>query len=638
MDILKHERERFSETKRFVELEMSRIDRRFEEGVQAGDDASEESVRAMLERRWRVLSLVMDNPYFARIDFHENEKPSPNELYLGKTTIMDENKRVRAVDWRAPVASLYYENRPGLAKYLCPEGTIEGELLLKRQFTCADGKLVSYDDIDITSDDELLRPYLTMASDVRLKNIIATIQAEQNRVIRADLGRDMIVQGSAGSGKTTVALHRIAYFVYTWAERFTPDRFMILAPNNFFLQYIAPVLPDLGVEDVMQWTFDDMFRTITGIKSPVEDPVAGLTSVMAGASPEERSYKCSLACRKDLDASVSEWEASNLPMAPLIVGITEVYPCGAIAELYRRQSPTLPIVTRVKDVKKQLDALVRDMSGGKASVRNLLAPMLKPNVPELYGKFLNTPKPKLTWEDLPPLLYLYHKLYGAADRMTRHIIIDEAQDFSPFAFSLLREIYPNAAFTVFGDLAQGIFPYRGVQSWEAINADIFKGQSLMAKLKKSYRTTIEIMEAAGKVLSDKNLAGEAFVRHGAPVDFKVALAPKEWQSIIAESAGKYSRHRQVAVITRTPSGCAALGRFLKAPVVTGKDEPLPKGLCVIPSALSKGLEFDAVIIADAESYTQSDDKLLYVAMTRAMHELTVIGLGSLGKLFDDSKE
>ncbi len=634
METLVYEQKRFADTKRFVELEMERIDRRFDEGIQAGDDASEESVRSMLERRWRVLALVRENPYFARIDFHEDGKPFSNELYLGKTTIMDADKRIRAVDWRAPVASLYYENRPGPAGYACPEGKISGELLLKRQFTSDCGELTKYDDIDITSDDELLRPYLTMASDVRLKNIIATIQAEQNRIIRADLGRDMIVQGSAGSGKTTVALHRIAYFVYTWAERFTPDRFMILAPNNFFLQYIAPVLPDLGVEDVTQWTFEDMFRTITGIKASVENPVAGLTSVMEGASFEDRAYKCSLACRESLDAFVENWELSNLPAGPLIVGITEVYPAGAVAELYGRQSSTLPIVTRVKDIKRQLEALVRDMTGGKAAVRELLSPMLRPSVLELYGKFLTISKPRLTWEDLTPLLYLYHRLYGAADRRTKHIIIDEAQDFSPFTLSTLREIYPNAAFTVFGDLAQGIFPYRGLESWESANTDIFDGHAFSAVLKKSYRTTTEIMEAAGSVLSDKSLAGEAFVRHGPPVEFKIALAPREWQGLLSESTAKYAHHKQTAVITRTPGSCAALGRILKAPVVTGKDEPLPKGLCVIPAALSKGLEFDAVIIADADSYTERDDKLLYVAMTRAMHELTVIGLGSLGALFE----
>lgn len=634
MNTLEHERERFSLTKRCVDAEMTRIDRRFAEGVQAGDEASEESVRALLERRWRILSLVRDHPYFARIDFHEDGKPSPNRLYLGKTTVMDADKRLLAVDWRAPVSSLYYESRPGRAEYDCPEGTVGGELLLKRQYAVESGELVRYDDIDITSDDELLRPYLTMASDVRLKNIIATIQSEQNRIIRADLGRDMIVQGSAGSGKTTVALHRIAYFVYTWAERFTPDRFMILAPNRFFLTYISPVLPDLGVEDVVQWTFEDMFRTITGIKAPVEDPVEGLGRVMSGEAGGSslRAHKGSMRCKEELDDFVARWAESVIPEAPLVVGISEVYPAGAVAEMYRRQPSGLPVSMRAKDVKRQLDGLTRDMSGGRAVVREMLGPLLKPNVYELYGRFLGTRKPRLTWEDLTPLLYLYHKLYGASDRQTRHIIIDEAQDFSPFTLALLREIYPAAAFTVFGDLAQGIFPYRGIRDWEQVNREVFGGAAVVSELKKSYRTTVEIMEEAGKVLSDRSLAGQAFVRHGSSVSYKVALAPKEWQNTITEEAQRLRSLGRTAVIARLPESCPALGRLLGAPVVKGKDEPLPEGLCVVPAALSKGLEFDAVLIADAHNYSAKDDRLLYVAMTRAMHELSVVGLGGLGEL------
>ena len=639
---LELERRRFEKAKGYVRAEMQNIDGRFEDGISAGDEASEESVRQLLQRRWRTLALVMESPYFARIDFDEDARPDTKRLYLGKTTVMDGERNIRVVDWRAPVASLYYENRLGRASYVCPDGEISGELTLKRQFAVSGGGLTGYDDVDITSDDELLRPYLTVASDMRLKNIIATIQSEQNRIIRADLGRHMIVQGVAGSGKTTVALHRIAYFVYTWAERFTPDRFMVLAPNGFFLRYISGVLPDLGVEDAVQTTFEDLVREKTGIKAAVEDSVAGHLAVCLADSEQSRAdygvraYKSSLEFRGELDAFLADWEKTLLPGGPLVAGGLQLMSAAELAQLYARQAVSLPIFVRLGDIKKQLERATRDHIGARAAIREWLRIPPKSKVIELYKSFLNVQKFKPTWEDLTPLLYICHRLHGAFDRKCRHIIIDEAQDFSLFSLSLLREIYPNASFTIFGDMAQGIFPYRGLDSWESVNEACYGGEAGTAVLKKSYRTTVEIMEAAGSVMRyiPGVEPGEAVVRHGEAVRYVVAVAPKEHKHNITEALERYEAHPNVAVICKSPARCASVSDMLGGAykVVTSHDERHDGGVCIIPAALSKGLEFDAVIIADAESYTERDARLLYVAMTRAMHSLTVLGLGSLGIL------
>lgn len=186
-------------------------------------------------------------PYFARIDFKQDNLKQSNkeEIYIGKATIFDDDSNVAVVDWRAPIASIYYDGKIGKTKYECPEGIIEGELSLKRQYTIENGKLINYRDVDITTNDEMLQDCLNEKSDKRLKNIVSTIQSEQNQIIRANMFKPLIVQGVAGSGKTTVALHRIAYLVYTYKENFKADDFLILAPNKFFLDYISNVLPDL---------------------------------------------------------------------------------------------------------------------------------------------------------------------------------------------------------------------------------------------------------------------------------------------------------------------------------------------------------------------------------------------------------
>ncbi len=642
---LNDEQSRFHTTIDCVAREMSRIDKRFDEGIEAGDAASEESVRQMLESRWRMLAKIKNAPYFARIDFRETvNNPShstmPASIYLGKTSIHDENGVLYAVDWRAPISTLYYENRIGRASYHCPEGEILGELLLKRQYTIENSQLLCYDDIDITSDDELLRPYLSVSSDTRLKNIIATIQSEQNRIIRSDLGKHLIVQGVAGSGKTTVALHRIAYFVYTWQNRFKPEQYMILAPNGFFLSYIAPVLPDLGVENVPQLTFEELTLSLCSLTNTVEDPVANLTTIMeseASAAEELlriKSYKCSLQCRADLDEFIRRFEENIIPDEPLEISAYTSLSALTIRQLYEKQSKTLPIITRLVSVKKMIDNAYRDYQGFKKHVTKMFQGRLKVSILALYREFLAANgilqrTTTLAWEDLAPLLHIRNCLYGAMDRHMKHVIIDEGQDFSPFGLSVLRDIYPHATFTIFGDLAQGIYHYRGISSWKNVNDAVFEGNADISILNKSYRSTIEIMQAAGKLLAKlpDYIPGEAVVRQGEPVKYMTALAPQEWVSMVSDAAKAYAQYKHVAILLKTPAACESLSKKLGLPHVTSKDGNLPDGTCILSTALSKGLEFDAVIIADAESYGEDDTKLLYVAMTRAMHSLTVIGLG-----------
>ena len=204
-----------------------------------------------------------DKPYFARIDFKEDGKEKINKCYLGKVGTTDDNNEIATVDWRAPIASIYYDSSIGKASYEAPDGNIQGELLLKRQYDIEKGELIDFRDVDIVSDDEILAPYLSVNADNRLKNIVASIQSEQNEIIREKINKNLIIQGVAGSGKTTVALHRIAYLVYNYINDIKPEQFLVVGPNKFFVNYISNVLPDLDVNNVLQLTYDEVVKKYT---------------------------------------------------------------------------------------------------------------------------------------------------------------------------------------------------------------------------------------------------------------------------------------------------------------------------------------------------------------------------------------
>ena len=219
---------------------------------------------AMLEEKFRLESQInsveraKSTPYFARIDFES--KTNNEKCYIGKLGVQDYDNNIITVDWRAPISSLYYDSNIGKCSYEAPDGLIEGNLTLKRQYTIENSKLINFNDVDTVSNDELLKPYLSVSADNRLKNIVSTIQREQNEIIREKLGKNLVIQGVAGSGKTTVALHRIAYLVYNNRDLYKPSDYMVIGPNKFFVNYISGILPDLDVNGVSEYTLEEVFE------------------------------------------------------------------------------------------------------------------------------------------------------------------------------------------------------------------------------------------------------------------------------------------------------------------------------------------------------------------------------------------
>ena len=245
-------------------------------------------------------------PYFARIDF-VSENNIKDICYIGKNGVINNDDEIITVDWRAPISSLYYDSSIGKCSYNAPDGIINGELFLKRQYEIENSKLISYTDVDVVSNDEILKPYLDINSDSRLKNIVASIQSEQNKIIREKINKNIVIQGVAGSGKTTVALHRVAYLVYNYRNIIKPEQFMIIGPNKFFINYISNVLPDLDVNNVKQFDFVELAKEF----------IAEEFDVIDTEDNESTYYKTSLKYKDVIDNYVNDLDNKVVPNTDL---------------------------------------------------------------------------------------------------------------------------------------------------------------------------------------------------------------------------------------------------------------------------------------------------------------------------------
>ena len=606
---------------------------------------------AMLEEKFRLESEInsiekaKSNPYFARIDF--KSKNFLDKCYIGKKGVTDYDNNVITVDWRAPISSLYYDSNVGECKYIAPEGIIEGILLLKRQYTIEKGKLINFNDVDTVSNDELLKPYLSVSADNRLKNIVSTIQSEQNQIIREDMYKNLVIQGVAGSGKTTVALHRIAYLVYNNRELFKSSDYMVIGPNKFFVSYISNILPDLDVNGVTQNTLDELFLTYMK-----EDFKINNSLDIIKDTDEVSYYKVSMNMKKDIDDYFEQLEI--LPNEDFIVDKIKVLDKNYIKTIYEEINKNI-----FKNIKSRINRLIlllekdiddnfsniskkyinneishKNIENFKSNINNYLKKyfvILNKKPKSIYMDILKNNgidcsylnKNQINIEDIPALMYIKYKLSGSNDFDNyRHIVIDEAQDYGEFTFYLLNKLFKNASFSIYGDLAQSLYSYRSIDNWECLEK-IFNNFQIL-KLNKSYRTTIEIMEEANKINELLNLdKAIPVIRHGKEVSY----TNKEILDLINEIK---SRYKTIAIITKTQEEAnnlyGKLKEKIKINLINSSNLNYDSDLNILPSYLSKGLEFDSVIIVGENGFDKNNKlemKLLYVSMTRALHELYI---------------
>lgn len=658
----------------------------------------------------RNLKTSVNKPYFARIDFTSDEDGKVSTVYIGKNGVI-KNTDIIVTDWRAPISSLYYDAEIGRCSFEAPNGTISGNMSLKRQFEIELGELQEYFDVDLVSNDELLQKYLNSNNDARLKSIVSTIQKEQNDVIRKKIFDNIIIQGVAGSGKTTVALHRIAYLVYNYMKTIKQNQYLVIGPNPVFLKYIKSVLPDLDVSSVEQCTFEQFAQKYIDENISVNSSDKKVIDNIEGKNNSDvDKFKCSIKYKKMIDKFLKIYFYS-ITSKSLMLGNFEVIPQNIMREIFegteevyskdlnnkieitidrlckyiennydfitsRYNNYSFELFKNVQtdeEKNKMRNMFSKDRTELSKNCRSILRKYFnksKVSTIKLYKLFIssindydiynynniselkrktqkNIKNNSYDFEDLSALIYIKTALgLNKNYERIKHTVIDEAQDLGEFNFYVLKESLPASTFSIFGDLAQSIYDYRGINNWNEVNEVMFSGNGEIVNFNKSYRTTAEIMESADDVLDSIGLSrSDMVVRHGNPVQVSEIEDANNIPEYIAEKICEYKEkgYKTIAVISKTDLLSNYINKALKMfginiPNVTANDDLIDEKfrVCTISNQLAKGLEFDAVILnnANEEIYSSNsslDMKLLYVALTRALHELDIVYSGTITK-------
>ncbi|WP_425447344.1 RNA polymerase recycling motor HelD [Dethiothermospora halolimnae] len=689
-------------------------------------------------KKLEELKKAQDKPYFGRIDFKQMGKDDVETFYIGKTGLEKRDTQERLmVDWRAPIASLYYGGELGDVMYTAPEGLMMGDLVLKRQYEIEDKILINIFDKGLTPMDEFLQNALWQKKDNKLKDIVSTIQGEQNDIIRGEKDQVLIVQGVAGSGKTTIILHRVAYLLYNYKDILKPDKILIVVPNKLFLNYISDVLPDLGVNDIKQFTFTDLALTLLNENYKIIDMEKSFSTLLDnGVNSKDSkkkinfvsSFKGSLYIKDIIDNIVNHITDTIVPKLNFNIDGHTIYSYDEIKYMFEKDYSYLPIVPRIDQIKRYIkgnlknrlkeikdeindkyylkisnlkdsisceetlqkklikiyderDLMIKNLDKKKnPSFKKYFSQWDQPDIESLYKALITNPSilKKYSYnklnesdiniitdyskeiirnnsfekEDLSPLLYLKSKLIGLDMKgHFSHIVVDEAQDHSPFEMYILNLLSLNSSFTIVGDLSQGIYSHSGIESWSDLKDHVFNKQNIeYLTIKKCYRSTMEIISFANEVIkksSNKDITlAEPVLRTG---EKPFIINKKEETNLIDDIKNRLVKlknkgYESIAIICKTEKDSIKLynklkDRDLNLQLITDNDTVYQGKITIIPSYLSKGLEFDTVIIYDCShgiyNKNELDIKLLYVCITRAMHELYIYYKNKSSILIED---
>ena len=647
-------------------------------------------MKRALERNEKAIK----KPYFGRIVFQDEMLDKEESLYIGRGGIFSDTTHWMVVDWRAPVANAYYENGLGKCSYPVPGGgRMKIDLKLKRTFEIENAKLLDYFDTEVVANDDLLTKYLAKSKQAVLGEIIATIQKEQNDIIRQSPFHNVIVQGVAGSGKTTVAMHRISYILYNYAEKFKPEDFYIVGSNRILLDYITGVLPDLDVYGIKQMTMEQLF-----VRLLYEDWDGEKYSITAPRKGEYARGKLQWFHALERFCERLEWDTiprNSVMLDPkqFVEGFKDgrggvyderggksdvkrmviLYPGEAI-ERYIRQNPRVSVQSKILMLNERLAGKVEDEFLGKGvkytdaekkAIRRAYRDRFgkkvwKGSIFDLYRKFLTEqqakgykgalPETAFDVYDLAALAYLYKRVKETElISEAHHIVIDEAQDFGMMVYAVLKYCVKDCTYTIMGDVSQNIHMGYGLNDWEEAKTQMLSGErDAFCILKKSYRNTVEISDFAADILAHGSFPGysaEPVLRHGDPVLVEKAADDVELIARAEAVCRDWQRNGfdTIAVICRDEKEAERTAKELgkRLPVAESNLEKavFDKGIMVLPVEYTKGLEFDAVLLLDPgrEQYPTDDGhaKLLYVAATRALHRLCVLHTGNLTGLIAD---
>lgn len=616
--------------------------------LEAGKSILEHTQNALRKNR-----AALQKAYFGRVDYEDKTYGVTESRYIGKNGVTRNSNDVVIVDWRAPVSSVYYENELGEGSYEVPGSEpVEIQLFKKRTYDIQKDRLLGFYDDDVAANDELLVKYLSQHKEAVLGDIIATIQKEQNQIIRDIPFKNIIVQGVAGSGKTTVALHRISYLLYNYEEKYKPAEFCIVGSSDMLLHYISSGLPELDVNHVRQMRMDLFLPYLMGKAwkkkyrilpddgmAPVKSKLAFVRKLEEFLSSWKETYLCldsirdrELGCilsrenmeeTRDRNPQLSLLQLEKLLNERIASRIR--FLCTEKDEGYRKE--------KLKEYRKYFDSSKQKWT--EIQIYRAFLLWLSQNEEQQKGfseTLAHLDKGEMDLYDAGALGLIYKRILmkKTADEFSQ-IIIDEAQDFGEMIYYVMRELLPECYFTIMGDVSQNIRYETGMNDWEGLKQIMFqKEKDSFYLLAKSYRNTIEISECAGRVL-EKASAGsykiQPVIRHGREVCVQIKQGEalkKALQDTVKQVLEK--GFETIAVVCREEREAEEVQKLLG---IEKTQEGFHNGVMVLPVTLTKGLEFDTVILwkPDAEHYGENprEAKLLYVAITRALHELYLLG-------------
>lgn len=647
---------------------------------------------------------MLDIPYFGRFDFVEEGSDEDEKLYIGLHNVIDsESFNIIIYDWRSPIASIFYQYELGDVTYKSPSGPVSGNVLLKRQYKIKSGQLEYFFDSNVRINDEMLQDTLCFNSSTKMRNIVETIQKEQDAIIRDTNNGVLVVQGVAGSGKTSIALHRIAYLLYHgMSSKLNSNNILIISPNSIFSKYISNVLPELGESNVAETTFDDLAIKIIDSELQIERKNTQLESLINNTDEEEMRLRSSSIAFKESRVFVEILNRLLTYYEKNMIEFEDVYYDGSIIETkqilrnqFLRNEIGRPITKRLKRMEKKLfsmihpirkerikriEKLVEDKGEHKFQIRcfsRLLSikesKVLRSKIRKFTEidflhvyKYLfsqeglllklaqglklsdcinqiieitrrDLEKGVVCYEDTAPLIFLRLKIEGN-DLFSeiKQVVIDEAQDYSPMQYEVFNLLFDKGKFTILGDVNQSICKNPNESLYDDIIEIIKRKNAIKLNLDKSYRSSYEITSFAKKIL---NLSQEItnFERHDTKPTVELKDSFERIDKAIYDNIKKLMKegYTSIAVICKTAieaKGVYEKLRNLDVKLIDSEEKMIEKGVLIIPVYMSKGLEFDAVVIYNAsrESYSNEMDRnLLYIACTRALHRLNLYYTGEI---------
>ncbi len=627
-----------------------------QQALQAQMQADEDNKLA-LGRMERML----DSPFFGSVNFLFEGEQSGERFYIGIANFSERRGSVPLIyDWRAPISSLFYDYDKGEASYDSPAGRVRGEILDKWQYKIKNGRMIYELESDMRIDDEILMEELSGNSDTSLKNIVRTIQKEQNAIIRNTTDRIMVIQGSAGSGKTSVALHRIAYLLYHDRQNLKSSNVLVLSPNSVFSDYISHILPELGEENIQEMSLDLFaYRELKGTVDDCQDRWDQIEHQMAGMTRENMQryrWKQSAEFIQAMEGFLVELEDRLVNFRTVTFGTFEKTE-EELLHLYYEQCANTPILDRMAAVQEFFVDEYETLAGRDLEDEELqeitdqfTAMYVTTDLYEIYNWFLEeqglpllpdlpVEERVLDYEDVYPMLYLQRRLKNGKPRQNiRHLVIDEMQDYSYLQYVLLRDYFP-CSMTILGDAAQTVDEYQ--RDVREFLPDIFGKKIRQLEMKKSYRNTVEIATYASQIIGDEST--QYLDRHGKPVQ----MLPAAGEDGLTEQVLKFAHvgpgagedaYETAAVLTMTEVEARDLYQLLciAAEKLPEKDRPqvsyvdrdssrFNSGITVTTFYMAKGLEFDQVFVAGGDPKNPLYTQYQYICATRALHELYVFG-------------